>query len=200
MRRNNIFSNIKDNVCDCLRASKVKCLILAFVLLVSLLTGIIVAVRCHNSPFINGAPAYGVVDISGVVINSSFFTRLLSMILVLLLLLLFSLSPFCMPLAFILLAYRTYLLGLNLCLMFMLYGFSGVIASFLIALPCQLLALIIFYFYYICLSSPCNSFCSGINWNVKLKILAIAFICLFVASLFESMLLVIFNVNVILVI
>ena len=128
--KRNLFVSVKDNLRDCLQNNKIKFFTLVFILFVALVTGIIVAIKCYSNATIADLSHYGLVSLEGGAITSSFFSRLLSLVLVMALLLVFSLTKFCLPLAYLVLAYRTYLLGLNLTLMFILYGFPGIILSF----------------------------------------------------------------------
>ena len=196
------FCELKYSLFDCLKQNKIKVIISLCVLLISLLTGIIIAVKYYDtSNFV--LSGYGIADFSKGMISSSFFSRFFSMLLVLLLLFACSFTPWTFPLAIFILAYRTYLLGLNLTLMFILFGVPGIVVSLIIALPCQLIVLFVLLFSYILLynnSCTCKRFGSAGQANQKFKILLFALLLLLVCNLFESLILVIFNVNVILVI
>lgn len=199
--KRNLFVSVKDNVRDCLQNNKIKFFTLMFILFVALVTGIIVAIKCYSNASIADLSHYGLVSLEGGAITSSFFSRLLSLILVMALLLVFSLTKFCLPLAYLVLAYRTYLLGLNLTLMFILYGFPGIILSFLIALPCQLICLFVLSVYYIFLCDSLNGPCcvSRLNMRYRFKCFLFTLAVLFAICLVESLLIIIFNGQVILV-
>ncbi len=200
-RKNNIFFNIKNLICDCFYQSKIKFFIIGFVVLVALLTGIIVAIKCYSGSTLADLGRYGLVDMSNGM-TSSFFSRLMSMIFVMLLLFGFSYTKFCMPLALILIAYRTYLIGLNLTIMFILFGLPGMIVSLLIALPCQLIALAIMCVFYLCQCNCTKEFscCHGAKGGQKLQLLILGLICLVLICLIETLLLVLLSAKVILVI
>lgn len=196
------FSEAKYSISDCFKQNKLKILISVAVLLISLLTGIIIAIKYYDASSVC-LSNYGLADFSGGIISSSFFSRFFSMLLIMLLLFACCFTTWTFPLAILILAYRTYLLGLNLTLMFILYGIPGMLIAAIIALPCQILIIFILLVYYILLfnnSCSCKHYggCGGMN--SKLKIMLIVLLLLFVCNLFESLLLVIFNVNVILVI
>ena len=114
-----------------------------------------------------------------------------------------SFSPYLFPLAVILIAYRAYLLGLNVCLMIIFYGLSGVVISIIIALPCQLLVLIVLALFNILMSKTMKDLkCFG-KCKVpkqKTKLIACAGICLVGLCIIESLLLIMFSAKVILVI
>jgi len=197
-----LFSEFKYSLNDCFKQHKIKFLVSFCVLFIALLTGIIIAIKYYDSSVIC-LSNYGLVDFSGGVISSSFFSRFFSMLLIMLLLFACSFTSWTFPLAILILAYRTYLLGLNLTLMFILYGIPGMLVSLIIALPCQLLIILILLIFYVFLynhSCSCRHYGSCGSGGSKLKILLTTLILLFICNFFESIVLVIFNVNVILVI
>lgn len=198
-RKSNVFFNLKQLICDCFFHCKLKFYITGFVMLVALLTGIIVAIKCFSCG--DAFDHYGVVDMSNG-LSSSFFSRLLSMILVLLLLFGFSFTKFCTPLALILIGYRTYLLGLNLTIMFICFGLPGMIVSIVIAMPCQILALGIMCLFYLlqCKCSKDYNCCGGEHIRKKLQLLLICFIALLLVCILEALLLILLSAKVILVI
>ena len=125
-----------------------------------------------------------------------------SMILVMLLLFGFSFTKFCMPLALILIGYRTYLLGLNLTIMFICFGVPGMIVSIIIALPCQLLALATFCLFYMlqCKCSRDFNCCGGEHIRRKIQLMLICLLLLLVICILETVLLLLLSAKVILVI
>ena len=196
-----MWSVLKWTLGDCFKQNKLKLIISGCVLIVSLLTGIIIAIKYYNASYC--LSDYGLVNFNGGLISSSFFTRFFSMLLIMLLLFLCSFTSWTFPLAILILAYRTYLLGLNLTLMFILFGIPGMVVSLIIALPCQLLILGILLIYFILLyNNNCSCKCYGGKgvWNNRIKITLIILLLLFLCNFGETLLLVIFNVKVILVI
>lgn len=200
-RKNNLFVNVKNEICDCFYQSKIKFFAAVIVIAIAFVTGIIVAVKTSRGCTIESLGHYGVVDLSRG-LSSSFFSRLFSMILVMLLLFGFSYTKFCTPLAFAILAYRAYLLGLNLAIMFILFGLPGMIISVIVALPCQLIALAVFLLFYLsqckCSKEYCG--CGRAESGRKLQILLLGLIFLLLICLLETLLLVLFSAKVILVI
>ena len=163
--KNRFFKDIFEFVLDCVKACKIKTIIILVLMVIALITGIIVAVRTKDSYSISDS--FGVVDISSNGVNSStFFTRLLSMLLVFAILLGSSYNNYTFAIGLIFLGYRAYLLGLNLCLMIVFYGFSGVVVSVIVAFPCQLLTLVVLSIFFITMS---RTFCDQRNFGGTIK-------------------------------
>ena len=201
-RGQSFFSEIKFSLFDCFKQNKIKLLVSICFLFIALLTGIIIAIKYYDSSSIC-LSNYGLADFSGGIISSSFFSRFFSMLLIVLLLFGCCFTSWTFPLAILILVYRTYLLGLNLTLMFILYGIPGMLVSLIIALPCQLaiiFILLISYLLLYCNSCACKRYGNSGGMSGKVKILLATLVLLFICNLFESVVLLIFNVNVILVI
>lgn len=201
-KKQSFISEVKFFLMDCFVSSKIKILITLFILFVSLVTGIILAVKFNSASSMKLLEDYGIVSFVGSGVTTSFFSRLLSIVLIMLILFACSYSGFLLPLAVILLAFRTYLLGFNLCLMLLTYGLSGIIISIFIILPCQLLALLgLCFFYFILHKCSCDSKnYGGGGFKAKLKITLFMLLLMVVICLLETLLLLIFNANVIIVI
>lgn len=200
--KNRFFKDIFEFVLDCVKACRIKTIIILVLMVIALITGIIVAFRTKDSYSISDS--FGVVDISSNGVNSStFFTRLLSMLLVFAILLGSSYNNYTFAIGLIFLGYRAYLLGLNLCLMIVFYGFSGVVVSVIVAFPCQLLTLVVLSIFFITMS---RTFCDQRNYGgcrmpkQKTKIIVSTLICLLLLCLLETILLALFSAKVILVI
>lgn len=199
--KNRQFKEVINFIIDMLKECKIKTIILSLVIVIAFLTGIIVAARTHTS--FASIDGYGIIDVKTGTLTTSFFTRLFSMLFVALILLGCSFFNFLLPIAVLFLAYRTYLLGLNICLMIVLYGFSGVIATILIALPCQLLAIILLGLFYLLMSKTIGDYkCYGGTKIPKQKVILITYtlILIFAICLIESILLTLFSAKVILII
>ena len=200
--KNRIFISGRNFIFDNIKSCKIKFFAIAIALLIALLTGIIVAIRTHKSIFVNDN--FGVVDISSNQVSpSTFFTRLLSMLVMFLLLFGCSTTKYLFPVSLIFLAYRSYLLGLNACLMIVVYGFSGVVISVIVALPCQLLVLATLCIFYILMSktfNDCRCFGSCSTPRQKTKIALTTLIILILLCIIESLLLLLFSAKIILVI
>lgn len=201
-RNNKKFNllNIKTSIIECLKQHKLKSLIIAIFILIAFLTGLIIAIRTRSDW--GTGEGFGVVDTRTGVLTTTFLTRLLSMTFVFLILLGCCFCKFLFPIAVLFLSYRAYLLGLNITLLIIFYGMSGAIFSILIALPCQLLALLILSFFYILFyKTNKDSACyGGGNNRQKFYVCLAAFILLLSVCLLESVLLFIFSPRMILVI
>ena len=200
--KNRNFKNYFDFIIELLKERKIAMLVFFTFMLIAFVTGIIVATKTSNSYTINDN--FGVVNInSNSVSASTFFTRLFSMLLITLLLFGCSYTKFLSPIALLLLVYRSYLLGLYLCLMIALYGISGVIVSIIVAFPCQILSLIIMAIFYITMAKTLReNQCHGIykTPKQKSKLLVLSLLLLLSICLCEELLLVIFSAKIILVI
>ncbi len=200
--KNRNFKNYFDFIIELLKERKIAMLVFFTFMLIAFITGIIVATKTRNSYTINDN--FGVVNInSNSVSASTFFTRLFSMLLITLLLFGCSYTKFLSPIALLLLVYRSYLLGLYLCLMIALYGISGVIVSIIVAFPCQILSLIIMAIFYITMAKTLReNQCHGIykTPKQKSKLLVLSLLLLLSICLCEELLLVIFSAKIILVI
>lgn len=186
---------------DILKESKIKAVIVSVVVLIALLTGIIVAARTHTA--FASIDNYGIIDVKTGTLTTTFFTRFFSMLFIGLILLGCSFSVYLFPIGVIFIAYRAYLLGLNICLMIVHYGFSGVIVTIIVAFPCQLITLALMCLFFILMSKTIKDFkCFG-GCRVpkqRMKIIICGLLCLLIICIFESLLLLLFSAKVILVI
>ncbi len=196
------FNYIISPVVELVKENKIKLFILFSLAILSILTGIIVATKTSSN--YNISDKFGVVDLSSNNIsNSTFFLRLLSICLIFLILFACSFCKYLSPIAIIFLIYRSYLLGLNLTLMIIFYGISGVLVSIIIVLPCQILILSCLILFYTLLSKTMRDLrCfGGCKYpRQKSRIIFISAIILLGLCIFESLLLILFNAKIILVI
>ncbi len=186
---------------EIIKDSKIKLIFITVILFISFLTGIIIAAKTHSSyeHFEN----FGIVDIRTGGLTTTFFTRLLSMLLMTLILFGCSFTIYTLPIAVIFLAYRSYLLGLNISLMIVIYGLPGVIVTLMVALPCQLLALAVLTLFYILMfktNKDFKSFGGCKIKNQKMKVILTAILVMLTICVLESILLTLFSAKVILVI
>ena len=185
---------------DMMKESKVKIIVISVIIIIALLTGIIVAIKTKAD--YDDLERIGVVCFGKNGISTSFFSRLLSMLLIMLVCFGCSFSDFLIPIAVLFLAYRGYLLGLNICLIIAVNGIGGIIFAFIIVFPCQLVALAILSVFYILMlrSQKDKRIFGGCRVpNQKMKIIVYTLIILILICLFEALLLTIFSPNVILV-
>ena len=190
---NFIFESIKIN--------KFMLIIFLVISIITLFTGIIVAAKTHSSIMANDN--FGLVDITTSGLTTTFFTRLLSMLFMVLILFGCSFTIYVVPISIIFISYRSYLLGLNICLMIINYGFSGALISIIVAFPCQLIAIGVMILYYVTMLKTNKDYKAWGGCRTpyqRLKILIITIIVLLLLCLLESLLLAIFSAKVILVI
>ncbi len=190
---NFIFESIKIN--------KFMLIIFLVISIITLFTGIIVAAKTHSSIMANDN--FGLVDITTGGLTTTFFTRLLSMMFMVLILFGCSFTIYVVPISIIFISYRSYLLGLNICLMIINYGFSGALISIIVAFPCQLIAIGVMILFYVTMLKTNKDYKAWGGCRTpyqRLKILIITIIVLLLLCLLESLLLAIFSAKVILVI
>ena len=109
------FKDVAGFALEIIKESKLKIILLSAISLITFLAGIIVALKTHSS--YENLENYGIVDVRTGSLTTSFFSRLLSMLFIALIMLGCSFSSYLFPFAVLFLAYRAYLLGLNICLM-----------------------------------------------------------------------------------
>ncbi len=196
-KKSALIGQVKFYLQDAFACSKYKILIFALIMLVFLIMGIVLGVSYNSETVI--LQDYGIVSFIETGKTTSFFMRILSVLLIMLMLFGFSFKGFLMPFALLILSYRAYLLGFNLCLLFLGFGLGGIILALLVILPCQLAILAILIFYYcMCNNVHCkNQYCGkGGMWKIFFIVLLVAA----VICLVEALLLLIFNANIIIVI
>lgn len=202
-KRNKNFNllDCKNFILDNIKGCRIKTIILSAFMLVSFLTGVIIAIKTKSDW--GTAGGLGIIDIKTGGLTSTFFTRLMSMLFVLLILFGSSYFSFLFPIAIIVLSYRSYLLGLNACLIIILNGFSGALISILIAFPCQFFGVAILALFYILLCQTRKDYLcfGGSRINNQTMIICLSAIVILVAlCLVESILLLLFNAQIILII
>ncbi len=131
----------------------------------------------------------------------AFFSRTLSIVVVMGVSFACSLTVWTMPLAVILLGFRGYLLGFNIAALCAGFGMSGLLNAILIVIPCQLCmlaALILF----LCFSTKTSIYCKkfGNGGRSRWKTILCFFLVLVILNLIETLLLLTFSAKVILVI
>ena len=198
-RTNSFFSSIfflfKSRLGEC----KLRLIITGILVVIGIFIGVFVAIRLKHEQMLDQAMNYGFIDFSVIKISSlsAFLWRLLSGALIVALLCLFSLSAFIYPIAELILIYRGYLIGLNVVIILISTGITGLITSLLILLPCQLLLLVILTIFFSIFSKMNAIMCSG---REKWRSLLVVAIAILIVDVVESILLFMFGANIILVI
>ena len=178
-------------------------LIFTFILMIlGIVGGVVVATKTN---VYDSFKAIQEIDVSGfekgvVASASAFLSRSFSLLFNVLLLTVCSFTIFTMPLAQLLLVYRSYLFGLNFALFFVFYGFGSALTAIVVILPCQIITLVvmaIFYFLLLNQNIVCKKYGTG-DFNRVLFVL-LGFLLLFLINILETVLLLLLNGKVILV-
>ena len=196
-------SNFKYQIVEGFQNNKKCCFILFVVALIGILTGVFTAINyCNGETLINFNDFSLCKYLSGELGTLElFFSRFFSYAIILTIVLITSFSVFVVPINFFLLAYRGYLLSLNVSIMIILYGIGGIMTGLFIILPCQLLSLVLIAVF-MCISNE-KAFTKKKYGVCKEKILGkllIILILLTLINIIETFLLYIFSSKVILVI
>ena len=138
------MSSLKCKFLDGFKNNKKTCFIIVIVCLIGILTGIFTAINyCNGQSLINFNDYSMCKFLSGDLASVDlFFSRFFSYTLVLSIIFLSSVSVYLFPLSLFVLAYRGYLLSLNVSIMIILYGINGIVTGILIIFPIHLLGLI----------------------------------------------------------
>lgn len=197
-KTNSFLSNFSYSFKSRLKECKLRLILTSILVIIGIFIGVFVAIRLKHEALLDKAYNYGFIDFSVIKISSlsSFIWRFLSCLFIIILLCLFSLSIFIYPIAELILVYRGYLIGLNLVIIIISGGLSGIFTSILILLPCQFISLVILSLFF-CIFSKQIKNCEG---REKWKTLVFAIVFLLIVDIVESILLILFGANVILVI
>lgn len=199
--KNRLFNDFTNFIFENVKINKFLLIIISLITFIAFLTGIIVGAKTHSN--IIDSDNFGVVDITTGGLTSTFFTRLLSMLFIMLILLGCSFTIYLLPIGIIFIVYRGYLLGLNICLMIVKFGFSGTLISIIVAFPCQLIALAIMILFFAIMyktNKDCRCWGSCRTSHQRLKIVLTTILSLFIICILEALLLALFSAKVILVI
>lgn len=202
-RKQKFVNGLQFSFQTALKENKIKIIFSCLIVVASIIFGVVVAVKTNMYDSFKSLQELDVKGFeSGFVASSSaFLSRCFSLLFNLILLTLCSFSIFTIPFAEVLLAYRSYLFGLNFALIFVFYGLGSMITAIVVILPCQIVTtfvLIMFFVLFSKLNSNCNKFGSA-ECN-RFVFFLIGFLILFLLNLTETILLVLLNGKVILVI
>ena len=198
------FSNFKYGCIYFYNKNKYKSIILVFILVLFLVTGVFTALKVSDLE-----KALKLVEFSfesmvdGDIYTFSFFIkRFASFSLVLGLLVLCASNKFTYILGYVLLGYRAFLLSLNCVLIIMYMGVGGLIHSIIIIFPCQLLLLMVasVFFLYVSQKFKESKLCGLLNFKSVISSVITAFIFALLINIIELLLLLLFKATSILVI
>ncbi len=197
------FASIRYSLVEFYKKNQIKIWVVSFLILVSLLTGIFTAVKLTD---LEKALKYAEFSfealLEGNIYKFSFFIkRFGSILLVLALLLLFSLNKFIRILGYLLIAYRGFLLSLNITLIIMHLGFAGMVNAIIVILPCQLLELLLMALFFVVAIHAMNdkNYYGRFKGNF-VKYLLLILLGTFIVNIVELILLLIFKATTILII
>ena len=188
------IKNIKrhdfSRITDILNRSKFKLFLISIICIILLTTGIIVGVKtAGNCDEIEIAQLFS--------FGSSFWGSFFSMAVITIIIFGCCFCKWLFPLSLLLLSYRAYLLGLNLTLIIVFNGFTGIISGILIILPCQIAALAVMTIMCLILCRM-NRECSGGKERVLVILVVLA--ALIILSVLETVLFALLSPNVILIV
>lgn len=199
------FSNFKYVFLSFLRVNKYKLIFISFFVLVGLLTGVFTAIK-----YVDGYKSINFNDFllehfanGNIGSVNLFFQRMLSYSCFTLILLLCSLTGFLFPIGLFVIVYRTYLLGLNITLIVLLYGLGSVFSVVIIILPMQLVMIALgIIFFCLTRNRQKNKKKFGKKlYGINCFLLWLIFIALLtIVNILETVLLLLFSAQIILVI
>lgn len=197
------INGIKFSCLNAFRTNKIKIILTFFFVVIGVSTGVFVAIKSNNDCCLGQLQDICLDDFfSGFTASSSAFAvRCFSLLINAVILILLTLSPYLFFLAEVLFVYRAYLFGLNLTLIFVFYGVSGIVTGIIIVLPCQLLILLAMILFYIILQkSNIDRKKYGYCECNRILLMVVFVIFLFLVNLTETLLLCLLNGKVIMVI
>ena len=199
-----LFScDFKYHLIEGFKSNKKICFFLFLFSFIGILTGVFTAINyCNGATLINFNDFSLCQYLSGNLGSLNlFFSRFLSFSVILIITTITSFSVYLIPINFFLLAYRGYLLSLNVAIMVIMYGIGGIITGLVIILPCHLLNLFLIGIFMCCamrkaIHKKKFGVCKEKNWDKFIILL----ICLLIINIIETLLLALFSSKVILVI
>lgn len=198
------FINLKYSVLDFFKKNQIRVIFVGVIALVALVTGIFSAVKFINGSITIIYSDFGIKEFIGGSIGTSamFFQRFVSYGVVVIVLCFCSMSKWLFPIGTIVIVYRSFLLGLNVTFIVVLYGVSGIITGLLIILPLQLLMLGLIVLFYVLARDRCLVAGKyGAKNGINLFVLMLIFLTLLsIVNLAETFILVISSAKVILII
>ncbi len=201
------FIHAQSGFKDYIRRHKLLLICVMFIVLASVLTGVFTAIKNADNYSSVWFDNYNIVQFykSNMGTWDLFFDRFISYLICLIIMFLCSLNIFLTPLSFVVLIIRSYLVGLNCCFMFLLFGFGGMITTIIIIFPIQIINLLLM----VCFSSTMcvkaknkkryGSYCVG-NEKKPIVLFLIYLLAFTLVNVLETVLLFVFSSKIILVI
>lgn len=140
-----VYQSARGGIKDFVHRHKVLLLCLLFVSIVAVLTGVFTAIKNADNYSAVWFDNYNIKNFynSDMGTWDLFFNRFGSYLVCLLIVLISSLNIFLTPFGIVVLVLRSYLVGLNCCFMFLLFGLSGMLTTIIIILPIQIINLVL---------------------------------------------------------
>lgn len=188
--------DIKCTIVEFYRKNRWLIILLGFLLVLALLTGIFTSIKLYNLDNdidLKGYSVYAVLD-GGIYSFKFFVLRFISNLFVVALLCLFCLNKFVSVFGVVLIVYRAFLITLNCTFIIIKQGLGGLFTSIIIVFPCQLICLILLSLIFIILLKLFKSKKEcGIYDRNLLSILVVLLIGLLIIDLIEVLLLLLFK-------
>ena len=202
-----VYQSARGGIKDYIRKHKILLIVLSFVALVSVLTGVFTAIKNADNYSSVWFDNYNIMNFYNSKIGTweLFFNRFGSYLICLGVVFASSFHVLLSPFSIMAIVIRSYLVGLNCCFMFLLFGLSGMLTTIIIILPIQLInVLLLIAFCSLMFVRARNkqkygSYCVG--GEKKPFVLFLIFLVLFtLVNVVETLLLFIFSSKIILVI
>ncbi len=202
-----VYQSARGGIKDYIRKHKILLIVLSFVALVSVLTGVFTAIKNADNYSSVWFDNYNIMNFYNSKIGTweLFFNRFGSYLICLGIVFASSFNVLLSPFSIMAIVIRSYLVGLNCCFMFLLFGLSGMLTTIIIILPIQLInVLLLIAFCSLMFVRARNkqkygSYCIG--GEKKPFVLFLIFLVLFtLVNVVETLLLFIFSSKIILVI
>lgn len=202
-----VYQSARGGIKDYIRKHKILLIVLSFVALVSVLTGVFTAIKNADNYSSVWFDNYNIMNFYNSKIGTweLFFNRFGSYLICLGIVFASSFNVLLSPFSIMAIVIRSYLVGLNCCFMFLLFGLSGMLTTIIIILPIQLInVLLLIAFCSLMFVRARNkqkygSYCIG--GEKKPFVLFLIFLVLFtLVNVVETLLLYIFSSKIILVI
>ena len=132
-----VYQSARGGIKDYIKKQKVLLIVLLFVALVSVLTGVFTAIKNADNYSSVWFDNYNIINFYNSEIGTweLFFNRFGSYLICLGVVFICSFNIFLSPFSIVVLVIRSYLVGLNCCFMFLLFGLSGMLTTIIIILP-----------------------------------------------------------------
>lgn len=195
------FNGLKYKITDVFRENKKSTLFYILFCLIGLLTGIFTAIKYANGASLINFNDFSLSQYLAGELGSKdlFFSRLISSTVITVIICLNSFSIYLIPISFLLITYKAYLISLNCSLIIIVNGLGGIVTCLLIIFPCQIIGLLILALF--CAIS-CKRAIVKRKYGTSCKILdkfLIVYFLLIILNIIETILLYFFSSRIILV-